>query len=153
MKLSRLYKSTCLSVYGLLLLPLQLQAKETETTVKQIADPVSAGNVVQVLFGMIAVLVLIVGLAWVFKRMGGLQTTMGKELRIVGGLSMGARERVVLVQVGEKQLLLGVAPGRIQTLYELEQPLISQQNDTGQSKLQGSFAEKLAATIRSSVKK
>ena len=47
----------------------------------------------------------------------------GGGLRILGGLSMGARERVVLLQVGDTQLLVGVAPGRVQTLHVLEQPL------------------------------
>lgn len=153
MNLRNIHKSCSLVVFCLLSLPLQAYAKENETVTRQIAEPLSAGNVLQLLFGMIGVLVLIIGLAWVFKRMGGLQTSMGKELRIVGGLSMGARERVVLVQVGEKQLLLGVAPGRVQTLYELEQPIQQQSHAGDVTTAHGTFAEKLAATIRSSVKK
>jgi flagellar protein FliO/FliZ len=77
----------------------------------------------QLTLGMLMVLALIVGLAWVLKRSGRFQMAAGGGLRILGGLSMGARERVVLLQVGETQLLVGVAPGRVQTLHVLEQPL------------------------------
>jgi flagellar protein FliO/FliZ len=77
----------------------------------------------QLTLGMLMVLALIVGLAWVLKRTGRFQMAAGGGLRVLGGLSMGARERVVLLQVGETQLLVGVAPGRVQTLHVLEQPL------------------------------
>jgi flagellar protein FliO/FliZ len=70
-------------------------------------------------FGLFLVLGLILATAWLARRIGRFQGTSGGALRIVGGLSMGARERVVLIQVGDTQLLLGVAPGRIQTLHVL----------------------------------
>jgi len=41
-------------------------------------------------------------------------------MRIVGGLSLGMREKVILLQVGKKQLILGVTPGRIDALHVLE---------------------------------
>ncbi|MCO6412080.1 MAG: flagellar biosynthetic protein FliO [Thiogranum sp.] len=79
----------------------------------------------QLTLGMLMVLALIVGIAWVLKRTGRFQLAAGGGLRILGGLSMGARERVVLLQVGDAQLLVGVAPGRVQTLHVLERPLHS----------------------------
>ncbi|HED19781.1 MAG TPA: flagellar biosynthetic protein FliO [Gammaproteobacteria bacterium] len=85
----------------------------------------------QLTLGMVAVLGLIMGIAWLLKRSGRFQMTAGGGLRVLGGLSMGTRERVVLLQVGETQLLLGVAPGRVQTLYVLEQPLDSGKPVTG----------------------
>ena len=86
-------------------------------------DPISMTSLWQLTLGMVMVLALIVGLAWVLKRTGRFQMAAGGGLRVLGGLSMGARERVVLLQVGETQLLVGVAPGRVQTLHVLEQPL------------------------------
>jgi flagellar protein FliO/FliZ len=74
---------------------------------------------------MLLVLGLIVAIAWVLKRSARFQTAAGGGLRILGGLSMGTRERVVLLQVGETQLLVGVAPGRVQTLHVLDKPLES----------------------------
>ena len=83
-------------------------------------------SLLQLTLGMLLVLGLIVIIAWLLKRTGRFQMAAGGGLRILGGLSMGARERVVLMQVGETQLLLGVAPGRVQTLHVLDEPLESQ---------------------------
>ncbi len=36
---------------------------------------------------------------------------------------MGSRERIVLLQVGEEQVLIGVSPGRINKLHVLNKPI------------------------------
>ncbi|HED16408.1 MAG TPA: flagellar biosynthetic protein FliO, partial [Gammaproteobacteria bacterium] len=64
-----------------------------------------------------------VAVSWLMRRMGNVTGQRTDKLNVIAALSMGARERVVLLQVGEQQLLLGVAPGRIQTLHVLDQPL------------------------------
>ena len=70
-------------------------------------------------------LLALVGVAWwLVRRMGGLQVAGNRApMRVLGSLPVGARERMVLVQVGEQQLLLGVAPGRVNLLLRLEEPL------------------------------
>ncbi len=88
-------------------------------------DPVGAGGLAQVFLGLLLVIGMIVGVAWLARRFGNFQTAASGALRVVGGLSMGPRERVVLVQVGDQQLLLGVAPGRVSTLHVLDKPLIA----------------------------
>jgi len=97
----------------------------------------------QLTLGMIAVLGLIMGLAWLLKRSGRFQVAAGGGLRVLGGLSMGARERVVLLQVGETQLLLGVAPGRVQTLHVLDQVL-----DTDRKGKQPGFSDQLGRFLK-----
>ncbi len=86
-------------------------------------DPLSMNSLWQLTLGMVLVLGLILIIAWLLKRTGRFQAAAGGGLRILGGLSMGSRERVILMQVGATQLLVGVAPGRIQTLHVLEQPV------------------------------
>ncbi len=88
-------------------------------------DPVGAGGMAQVFLGLLLVIGMIVGVAWLARRFGNFQTAASGALRVVGGLSMGPRERVVLVQVGDQQLLLGVAPGRVSTLHVLDKPLVA----------------------------
>lgn len=82
-----------------------------------------AAHLIQFTLGLLAVLLAVVALAWLMKRVSRLQFSVGGSLRALGGLSLGPRERVVLVQVGDTQLLLGVAAGRVQTLHVLEQPI------------------------------
>ncbi len=108
-----------------------------------VQDPLAMTNLWQLTLGMIAVLGLIVGIAWLLKRSGRFQMAAGGGLRVLGGLSMGTRERVVLLQVGETQLLLGVAPGRVQTLHVLEQPL-----DTGKPVTGAGFSEQLGRLLK-----
>jgi len=122
-------------------------AAGTETAKSQLGlstsqDPVAMTSLWQLTLGMLLVLSLIVAIAWLLKRSGRFQMAAGGGLRILGGLSMGARERVVLIQAGETQLLLGVAPGRVQTLHVLDQPL-----QTPQATAHSGFAEQLGRLL------
>ena len=47
-------------------------------------------------------------------------------LQVVTEIAVGQKERVVLVQVGKQQLLIGVAPGRVSTLHVLDEPVTPQ---------------------------
>lgn len=80
-------------------------------------------DLAQLFAGLALVVVMIVALAWALRRLGGLGAVGTGSLEIVGGLSVGPRERVVLLRVGTRQLLLGVAPGRVQTLHVLDEPV------------------------------
>ena len=42
-----------------------------------------------------------------------------RQIQVLGGVSLGPRERAVLISVQGQRLLLGVAPGRVQTLHVL----------------------------------
>ncbi len=84
----------------------------------------------QLFSGLILVLLSIVVLAWVVKRFNRLQPSGNTSLQIIGGISMGARERVVVVQAGTTKVLLGVSPGRINMLHVLEEKgSINQRDD------------------------
>ena len=67
---------------------------------------------------------LILVLGWILRRLRGATLLGGsRQLKIVASLALGQRERVVVVQVGEEQWLLGVTAQRISGLGKLEQPL------------------------------
>ncbi len=117
-------------------------AAESTAASSPVQDPLAMTSLWQLTLGMIAVLGLIMGLAWLLKRTGRFQATAGGGLRVLGGLSMGARERVVLLQVGDTQLLVGVAPGRVQTLHVLEQAL-----ETGRTVTPAGFSEQLGRLL------
>jgi flagellar protein FliO/FliZ len=113
-----------------------------------LSDPNMAGSLIETTLGLLVVLAVIGGLAWAFKRFGHLQTGVQGKLKIVGGVSLGARERVVLLQVGDQQLVVGVAPGQIQTLHVLAEPLPegndSADTPTFSSRLQSAMARHVA---------
>lgn len=110
------------------------------------SDSLATTSLVQLMAGLILVLALIGVSAWVLRRFNRFQSAAGGQMKILGGLSMGTRERVVLVQVGKQQLLLGVAPGRVQTLHVLEEQL--EETPLGGVHQGGGFAQRLQAAMR-----
>jgi flagellar protein FliO/FliZ len=76
----------------------------------------------QVLFGLGLVLAAIAGTAWLLRKLAPGQVAASGSLRVVGGVAVGPKERVVLVDVGESRLVLGVAPGHISTLHTMPRP-------------------------------
>lgn len=87
------------------------------------ADTVAASpssGLLKMMFGLIIVLAVMAALAWLMKRMlpgaGGQQSVV----RIVGGVSVGSRERVVVVQVADRWIVVGVAPGQVNGIANLD---------------------------------
>jgi flagellar protein FliO/FliZ len=80
---------------------------------------VSSGSIVQIIFSLLLVLAAIVLVAWLLKRMNVAQQGSGNILKILGGVAIGQRERIVLVEVKDTWLVVGVGPGQIRTLHTL----------------------------------
>ena len=88
-------------------------------------SPSSTASLLQVVFGLLVVLGLLAGALWFLKRMGGGRFAPGSVVKIVGGVSVGNRERVMVVEVADQWIVIGVAPGQVSTLATLprqEQP-------------------------------
>ncbi|MCP4994529.1 MAG: flagellar biosynthetic protein FliO [Gammaproteobacteria bacterium] len=83
-------------------------------------SPLNAGSMSGAVLGLLLVLALILGLGWLLKRYGRLPTAGKGGISILGGVSLGTRERAVLLQVENTRILVGVAPGRVETLHVLE---------------------------------
>ena len=85
------------------------------------ASPVDVGgSVVKVVLGLFFVVIAIFASAWFFRRFGSISSVPSDSLKIIGGLNIGNREKLMLIQVGEKQILIGVTSTNIQTLHVLE---------------------------------
>lgn len=80
------------------------------------APAVGAGSLFQVIFGLVVVLGLILGIAWIGRRMGLTKIAGGNALSVVASTSVGTRERVVIVETGHTWLVVGVAPGSVNLL-------------------------------------
>jgi len=79
----------------------------------------SAGSLFQVLLGLVLVLGLMAALAWVLKRFGAARSAGGAAIRVVGGVSVGGRERVLIIEAADQWIVVGVAPGRVNALATL----------------------------------
>ena len=98
-------------------------AAETPPRLGASQPALGAGTALELMLGLALVIGAIVVTAWVARRVLHLRPGMDGQLRVLGGLSVGGRERVVLVQVGETQIVLGVAPGRVEALHVMEEPV------------------------------
>jgi len=85
--------------------------------------PVGVGGLGEVAFALIIVLAAIFIVAWVVRRMRLAGNRVGGGLDILADVPLGQKERAVLLKVGNQQILLGVAPGRVNTLHVLPEPL------------------------------
>lgn len=129
------------SVYVLAAVVIGLQAPSVWAAESEKAamatPPVMLG---QVFLGLLLVVGMILGMAWLLKRMGGGGYAQGKSMKVVAALSLGAREKAVLVQVGDKQMMLGVAPGRVNCLHVFDEPIVPPPTDSEGSHTSGEFA-------------
>jgi flagellar protein FliO/FliZ len=99
----------------------------------------------QIAVSLLLVLIIIFVAAWLLRRFGHFPAVAEGNLRVLGSLSVGQRERILLLQVGEEQLLVGVTTSRITTLHTLSEPIDLAQTQPGRVK--GSFAKRLQEAI------
>lgn len=109
-----------------LMLPLSVLAAEPVATaaVAPAAGSGIAGQLAQLVLGLLLVLGLIFFLAWLLRRVQQAGPSgKGQVIDIVGSRALGPRDRLVLVQVGNEQILLGLSPGTITALHVLKEPV------------------------------
>lgn len=85
--------------------------------------PSAAGGLVQVTLSLMLVLAAVFAAAWVVRRMHNFGRPGAGAINIIADVALGTKERAVLIQVGAQQLLVGVAPGRVNTLHVLAEPV------------------------------
>jgi flagellar protein FliO/FliZ len=83
------------------------------------AAPVDSGSLAQVVFGLGVVLILLVASLWLLKRLTAPRGSAAGFLKVITAAAVGPRERVVVVEVGETWLVLGVAPGQVSALHQM----------------------------------
>jgi flagellar protein FliO/FliZ len=91
-------------------------------TAKAAATSPTAG-LAQVTLSLLLVLAAVFAAAWVVRRLRNFGRPGAGAIQIVADIALGTKERAVLIQVGAQQLLVGVAPGRVNTLHVLAEPV------------------------------
>lgn len=111
----------------------------------QLASPVSAGDILRVFIGLIAVVATLFAVLWLFKRLGGTSGRGRGNMRILASLPLGHRERLLLVQVGGTQLVIGVTAQEVRLICRLEDPVTI--SDTASSN-ETAFMERLLNALQ-----
>ncbi|PHS26611.1 MAG: flagellar biosynthetic protein FliO [Methylophaga sp.] len=108
-------------------------------------SPLNSTVLLETLGGLLLVLAIIAFLTWLLRRTGQFNSAANGKIKIIAGLSLGSREKAVLLQVGEQQILLGVTPQHIQTLHILENNIETQNKAKA---VTSGFADKLQQMMK-----
>jgi flagellar protein FliO/FliZ len=108
-----------------LLTPLTALAAEPTTTA--VTTPIASSDIgsqlAQLLLGLLLVIGLIFALAWVMRRVQQIGPRGNQAIKLIASQALGPRDRLLLVQVGSEQVLLGLTAGRITPLHVLKEPV------------------------------
>lgn len=114
------------------------------TTSKGSKDLLAVDSLLRVSGGLLLVLLMMVLVFWLMKRAQIFKGGLHSELKVLGAISVGQREKLVLAQVGEAQILVGVASGHVSKIHVLDKPLAVEKTAVSNEQ---SFASRLERAI------
>ena len=118
------------------------ETASTETPTSPIRSPDTLGTIVSLGLGLVAVIAVIYGCAWIIRRMNGMTGMNNNAIKVVSVMAIGTRERIALIEVGGQQILLGVTPSAIRTLHVFDETVVDAGNASS-----GEFARRLHAMM------
>jgi len=122
--------------------------KPASLSTPMVNNPVDITSIFQVLMALFVVVIAIFVVAWVFKKYSSNYGQGMQGIKVITALSLGGKEKAVVIQVGDEQIMLGVSPGYVRKIHDLEQPL--QLNERPEN---SSFLSKLNQEIQKVVTK
>jgi flagellar protein FliO/FliZ len=105
--------------------------------------PVSNTYLLKLGGGLLLVVALIFAIAWIVRKFNLNPQQKNGLIQVIAGLPLGTRDRLLLVQVGEEQILLGLTQGQISKLHHLQCPV----EVTDKPAAEKSFASRLSQII------
>jgi flagellar protein FliO/FliZ len=134
---------TSVLIYALPILCLADEKSKNDTVKTLSSSPISSNALFETVLGLGLILALIFVLAWLIKRTGKFQTTANGEIKMIATLSLGPRERAILLEVGGARILVGVTTQQIRTLHVLGQDDTPEKSDK-----YGQFDQQLQSIIQ-----
>jgi flagellar protein FliO/FliZ len=109
----------------------------------------STGGLLQTILALVLVLGILLGLAWFLKRFGPRGMMGGANVKLVGALNIGGRERIMVVEVGDQWIVVGASPGRVNALATMPRQEGAQEHAqlAGHAAPAASFGDWLKKTI------
>ncbi|MGD2116905.1 MAG: flagellar biosynthetic protein FliO [Chromatiales bacterium] len=149
------YRMRLLALSSLLCHGAWLQAAEEveKKTARLVSNPVGGSEIVDMMSALVLVLAVIVAIAWLFKKYGNAGVFSKGPVQVIGGVSLGSREKAVLLQVEGERLLIGVAAGSVRTLHVLKPAELLDEELTDEPVTSNSPIESFADKLRRSVQR
>lgn len=77
-------------------------------------------ELLRVILSLVGIIVLILAAGWFSRRLQGRTATGARRIRCMETFSLGAKERLLLIQVDGRSLLIGAGQGGMRTLHVYE---------------------------------
>ena len=103
-------------------------------------------ELVKVFGGLLLVLLVIILLSWIVKRFNVVQLSSSKGFATVATMIIGPKEKISLIKVGDRYLLIGIGAATVNTLHDFGDQLPS--GFLAEDK--PSFADLLKSAVRKS---
>ncbi len=144
--------SVSMLIPSLMLLPLMLLAEpssaaEASNGVSQ-ASVLDTSSLIQMFMALGLVIVIIIGLSFAVRKFNMFSAGPARHIRIVGGLALSNKDRLLLIQVGDEQLLISASPGAVRKVHEMRNPVDEDTVVTGKSTNAASFANLLQSVTQ-----
>ena len=130
---------------SLCLLPATLVAAEPGAAVPALQAPVGAGDILSVVGSLVLVVAAIVVCGWLYSRSQGLKIRGDGIISIVAAQPLGPKERILLLQVADKQLVVGMTSSQVSTLYVFDEPVLRPDPLAGEQK---TFSDRFRSIMR-----
>ena len=130
-----------------LTVPFYVQAETPQPGYMPPPSVVSTEGMLKMVAGLLLVLAIIAAIVWILKRFALHPGPASGAIKIIASAAVGQRERIVLVEVENTRLVLGVAPGRVNTLHCIDRPSTKSSNDTLPESNSSKFQEQLNQSI------
>ena len=75
---------------------------------------------------VLIVIGVVIALGWMYSRMRFNGSAGGNVINIVASRGLGPKERLLLVEVGDKQLLVGITAASVPTLHTFDRPVAAE---------------------------
>lgn len=130
---------------GLLLLALVFFTQFSYAQGAATTTPIGSGrHLVDVTLALMGIIGLIFAISWFVKRFSQGSFSANAHIKVISAMPLGTRERIVLIEAGGQQLLLGITSTNINTLHVFEAPImVDNKADT-----QSDFSRKLMAILQ-----
>ena len=139
-----------LLLFFIMNLQVPLRAEEVaKSEVAAMPSLITGSSVLHMFLALLLVLAVIGVIAWLLKRFGIGPGNQSNLIKVVAAAAVGQRERIVIVEIANAWLILGVAPGHINLLHQIEKIASS----TGSEQLSTEGTNDFFAQLKKNIKK
>ena len=127
-------------------------ASSADATKLSYTKPASGtgSQLLTVFLSLVFIVALIYGLSLFVRKFGQGMGYSSQHIKSLANMSVGTRERIVLIEVGDKQILVGVTPTQINALHVFDSPVVEMENT---QPAVSDFAQKFKAVLSAHIQK